>query len=85
MFKFTLSIEGMMCAHCEARMTKTALDAFPSAQVTSNHTKKQTVIISEQDISQTEIEDLVKKAGYTLLSVEKEEVKKKSLFSVFKR
>ena len=37
-------------------------------KITSSHTKKQTVIIAEQDIPEQELKDVVAKAGYNAVS-----------------
>ena len=54
----TLSVEGMMCAHCEARVKKAleALDGVASAVV--NHEKGTAVVTLEKDVA----DDLLKKA-----------------------
>lgn len=54
----TLSVEGMMCAHCEARVRKAleALDGVASAVV--NHEKGTAVVTLEKDVA----DDLLKKA-----------------------
>ena len=65
----TLNIEGMMCGHCEARVKK-AFEALP--QVTEaevSHEKKQAVLTLSGELSDKEIKNTVKEAGYKVTSI----------------
>ena len=65
----TVYIEGMMCGHCEARVKK-ALEALP--QVTEaevSHEKKQAVLTLSGELSDKEIKNTVKEAGYKVTSI----------------
>ena len=57
---------------------------FSDKKVTSSHTKKQTVIITEKDIPEQELKDAIAKTGYEVVSVSSEPYEKKGLFSAFK-
>lgn len=83
MVKIIVGVEGMACGMCEAHINEAVRNAFPVKKVTSSHTKKQTVIISEQDISEQELKDVIAKAGYDAVSVDREPYEKKGLFSAF--
>ena len=85
MIKMTLEVEGMACGMCEAHVNDAIRNTFPVKKVTSSHTKKQTIIIAEQDISEQELKDAIAKAGYDVVSVNREPYEKKGLLSVFKR
>lgn len=85
MVKITLGVEGMACGMCEAHINEAVRNDFPVKKVTSSHTKKQTVIIAEKDISEQELKSTVARAGYEVVSVRSEPYEKKGLFSVFKR
>lgn len=85
MVKITLGIEGMACGMCEAHINEAVRNAFKVKKVTSSHTKKQTVIIAEQDIPESELKDIVAKAGYDVVSVDSESYEKKGFLSVFKK
>lgn len=85
MVKITAGIEGMACGMCEAHINEAVRNTFHVKKVTSSHTKKQTVIIAEQDIPEQELKNIVEKAGYTVVSVSSEPYEKKGLFSSFKR
>lgn len=85
MVKITVDIEGMACGMCEAHINEAVRNAFQIKKVTSSHTKKQTVIISEQDIPEEKLKPVVAEAGYDVVSVNSEPYEKKGLFSAFKR
>ena len=84
MVKITMDIEGMASGMCEAHINEAVRNAFQVKKVTSSHTKKQTVIIAEQDIPEQGLKDVVAKAGYDAVSVSSEPYEKKGLFSMFK-
>ena len=84
MVKITMDIEGMACGMCEAHINEAVRNAFQVKKVTSSHTKKQTVIIAEQDIPEQGLKDVVAKAGYGVVSVNSEPYEKKGLFSAFR-
>ena len=63
MVKIVVGIEGMACSMCEAHINEAVRNAFQVKKVTSSHTKKQTVIITQQDIQEQRLKDVVAKAG----------------------
>ena len=84
MIKITVGVEGMACSMCEAHVNDAVRSAFPVRKVTSSHTKKQTVILTEQDISADELKSVIGKNGYDVVSVNSEPYEKKGLFSAFR-
>ena len=84
MVKITLGIEGMACGMCEAHINEAVRNTFQVKKVSSSHTKKQTVIIAEQDIPEQGLKDVVAKAGCDAVSVSSEPYEKKGLFSAFR-
>lgn len=80
MIKITVGIEGMACGMCEAHINEAIRNAFRVKKVTSSHTKKQTIILAEQNISEVDIKSVVAKAGYDVVSVSSELYEKKGLF-----
>lgn len=84
MVKITIGVEGMACGMCEAHINEAVRNAFPVKKVTSSHTKKQTVIIAEQDIPEQKLKDVIEKTGYDAVSVSSEPYEKKGLFSAFR-
>ena len=81
MTKITLRIDGMMCPRCEAHMNETVLKEYPKAKVTSSHAKKETVIITNEAISDEKLRELVKDAGYTLFGINRAPYEKKSILA----
>ena len=49
-------------------------------KVNSYHTKKETVILSDEDIAEDELKSAIEATGYEMTSYRKEEYVKKSLF-----
>lgn len=84
MVRITVGIEGMACGMCEAHINEAVRNAFRVKKVTSSHTKKQTVILAEQDIPEQELKSVIAKAGYDVVSVSSEPYEKKGLFSAFR-
>ena len=84
MVKLTLCIEGMACGMCEAHINEAVRNAFHVKKVTSSQTKKQTVIIAEQDIPEQKLKGVVAKAGYDVISVGSGPYEKKGLFAVLR-
>lgn len=85
MFKITLGVEGMKCVKCEAHMDEAVRNTFTVEKVTSSHEKKETVIITAEDIAEEKLREVVAGAGYECLSVTKEPYEKKGLFGIFKK
>jgi copper chaperone CopZ len=81
MIKVVAEVDGMMCGMCESHINDAVRGAFPVKKVTSSHTKGQTVIISEQDIDEAALREVIDKTGYTVRSVKTEPYVKKGLFS----
>ena len=84
MIKTTLGIEGMMCGMCESHMNDAIRNNFDVKKVTSSHSKKQTVIITEQDIDEQELKAVIDGTGYESGAVKKEPYEKKGLFGFLK-
>ena len=84
MIKLTVGIGGMACGMCEAHINEMVRNTFQVKKVTSSHTKKQTVIITEKDIPEQELKDAIAKTGYEVVSVNSEPYEKKGLFSAFR-
>ena len=64
-----VKIDGMMCGHCVAHVEK-ALNELGNVKVEVSLTDKQATIISEQVIDQEKVKQLIKDAGYTVVSIE---------------
>lgn len=80
MIKITVGIEGMACGMCEAHVNDAVRQNFSVKKVTSSHTKKQTVIIAENDISEQDLKKAFANTGYEVISVNSVPYEKKGLF-----
>lgn len=80
MWKYTISISGMMCGMCEAHTNDAIRKAFPVKKVSSSHVKGQTVILTEQELDPEILKKTISALGYTMGDVQKEEYQKKRLF-----
>lgn len=85
MIKITLSIEGMACGMCESHINDAVRRAFPVKKVTSSHLKKQTVILSETDLAEDKLAEVINGTGYELKGISKEPYEKKGFFAIFKK
>ena len=79
MLKITVGIEGMACGMCEAHINDAVRQNFSVKKVTSSHTKKQTVIIAENDISEQDLKKVIADTGYEVVSLSSEPYEKKGL------
>ena len=75
MLKITLTIEGMMCPRCEARVSKAIEAAFTVKEVKSSHEKNQTVILCEAAIAEDAIRAVIPE-GFTMTGYKCEKHKK---------
>ena len=82
--KITLKIDGMVCGMCEAHINDAVRRAFPVKKVSSSKTKKETVIITETDIEEKQLYDVIKNTGYILTEIKKEPYEKKGFFGFYK-
>lgn len=80
MIKITMKIDGMMCPMCESHVNDAVRKAFPVKKITSSHNKGDTVILTEQDISEEQLRRVIEPTGYRVLAVSKENYQKKGLF-----
>ena len=84
MYQITAKIDGMMCGMCESHINDAVRKAFSVKKVTSSHTKGETVILAETDISEEALRTVLEQTGYRVLEVRTEEYEKKGLFGSLK-
>ena len=85
MIEITLKIEGMMCGMCESHVNAAVRNAFDVKKVSSSHSDKETVIISEDDIPDEKIKEVIAETGYELKEITRKPYEKKGLFGIFKK
>ncbi len=81
MYKITLGIDGMKCGMCEAHVNDYIRKNFNVKKVKSSHIKKETVILSQENINEEDIKKVLSSTGYNIISYKTENYEKKSLFS----
>lgn len=81
MLRITLKIDGMMCGMCEAHINEKIRRNFAVKKVSSSHTKGETIIIAENDISDTSLEAAIEQTGYHVISVSRESYEKNGLLN----
>ncbi|MBR2024065.1 MAG: heavy-metal-associated domain-containing protein [Clostridia bacterium] len=67
--KKTLKIEGMMCQHCVAHVTKALQGVEGVASVDVNLKKKTATVELAQDVSDDTLTAVVTDAGYTVKKI----------------
>ena len=66
----TITIEGMMCEHCEARVKKT-LEAIPGIMcAVPDHTKNTAVVTLSEDVPADVIRSAIEAQDYTFIGIE---------------
>lgn len=85
MVQITLKINGMACGMCESHVNDAVRTKFPVKKVTSSHTKGETVILSEEDISEEALRAVIEPTGYKVLGYVSEPYEKKGLFGRLKK
>lgn len=80
MLKITVNVDGMMCGMCETHVNEAIRKAFPVKKVTSSHSKGQTVILTQSDISEEQIRGAIAPTGYEVKGITKEPYEKKGFF-----
>ena len=70
---------------CESHVNDVIRRELDVKKVTSSHTKGETVIITDSEINDTVLKNVISNTGYTLLSVTEEPYEKKGVFSFLKK
>lgn len=85
MIETTVKIDGMMCSMCESHVNDAIRNHLNVKKVSASHRKGEATIISEDPISEGDIEKALDGSGYTILSVSSTPYEKKKLFSFGKK
>ncbi len=64
-----LKVKGMMCEHCEARVTKAVKTLYSEASVEASHKKGRVTVISCEVQSEEKIRAAINAAGYEFISM----------------
>ncbi len=77
MYRYTLTIEGMMCGMCESHINDVVRRNFAVKKVSSNRRKNQTVIETEEPLDQEKLEIAIRDTGYSYKGMQVESFEKK--------
>lgn len=80
MNRITVKIEGMMCEACERRVNEAVKREIPVKNVTSSHLTGETVILTDADISEQRLKEVVEATGYEFKSCQTQPYVKRGLF-----
>ncbi len=69
-YTYTLQIDGMHCANC-ARRIENALNRLEGRWATADVGKKEVLLRSKSEESESELGNIIASAGYTMLSCRK--------------
>ena len=82
MIKTTIKLEGMMCGMCESHVNDEIRNKFAVSKVTSSHKTGTTEIISDSQLDEAKLRDVIEATGYKFISADSEPYEKKG-FSLF--
>ena len=85
MIEIKMQVDGMQCGMCETHINDAVRRAFQVKKVTSSHSKNQTVILSEKDINEDELREVIGDTGYEVISVSKAPYEKKGFFASLRK
>ena len=80
MIQTTVKISGMACSMCEAHINDAVRRVFSVKKVTSNHSKGQTIILSEEPLEETSLRKAINDTGYTAGEITAVPYEKKGFF-----
>ena len=69
MIETVLKIDGMSCGMCESHINDVIRNQFKVKKVKSSHRKGQTIIIPEEKLDHSELENAISNTGYTVLDI----------------
>lgn len=76
----TVKINGMMCGMCEAHINDAIRKNFDVKKVKASKSKKNAVILSEDELDQDKLQKVINDTGYEYVSCESKEYVKRGLF-----
>ena len=80
MIKVYLDVEGMRCSMCEAHVNDAVRKVVNVKKIKSSHKKNNTIIICEDDVDESIIENAINSQGYKIISKDSHNYVKKGLF-----
>jgi copper chaperone CopZ len=81
MNKYTMKIDGMACAMCEAHIKEVIRKAIPSAKkLAASHTKGEASFLTEEAVDEGRLREAIAATGYTCMAISSELFHKKGWF-----
>ena len=81
MNKYTVKIDGMACAMCEAHIKDVIRKTIPSARkVAASHTKGEASFLTEEAIDERRLREAIAATGYTCSALSSEPYHKRGWF-----
>ena len=74
--KTTVKVSGMACTMCGAHINEAIRGAFSVKKVKSNHSKGETIILSEEPLDEAAIRRTIEATGYTIGEITSQPVEK---------
>ncbi len=84
MIKTTIEVSGMACSMCEAHINDAIRKAFSVKKVSSNHSKGETVILSESSLDEVAVKKTIDATGYICGKISSEPYEKRGFLNLFK-
>lgn len=85
MYQTTISVDGMMCGHCELAVKEAITKAIPVKSAKASLAKGNCVITSEQELTEADIHKALDPTGYTFKDFKCEQVAEKEKKGLFHR
>ena len=79
MWKYTVRVDGMMCGMCEAHVNDAIRKNFAVKKVSSSHSKGETVVVSEGEMNEEALREVIEATGYDVKGIERAPYEKKGL------
>ncbi len=83
MIRTVVKVDGMMCGMCEAHVNDAVRKALTVKKVSSSHTKGETVILSDEALTEEAIRSAIDPTGYTVMGITSGPYEKKGLHKLF--
>lgn len=83
MNKITMNINGMACGMCESHINDAIRNTFSVKKVSSSYKKGISEIITENELDESKLKEVIEKTGYEVLNITVAPFEKK-LFSFLK-
>ena len=85
MIQTTVRVSGMACSMCEAHINDAIRAAFSVEKVSSSHSKRETVILSKEPLSENALRAAINATGYMAGEISTAVYEKKGFFLFWKK